>query len=75
MAVHVIPLNDLKEHTTDAECACSPLVEWIDPETNLPWANGSCKVVHNAFDKREVVEERIHRSMIPGVTQWTVVET
>lgn len=59
-AYHVFPTNDLQGHRTDdAEglCECQPEVQWIDPETELPWAIGEGPViVHNAFDLREMFE-------------------
>lgn len=41
---HVIPLNDLYEHTWDISCQCSPEVDGF-------------VVIHNAFDNREYIEE------------------
>jgi len=47
--VHVYPLNDLQEHITDGlDCPCDPTVE-IEGTGYL--------VVHNAWDKREIVEQ------------------
>lgn len=40
---HVIPLNDLQEHTESVECACGP------------WMDGSA-IVHNSYDGREFRE-------------------
>lgn len=47
MTQHVIPLNDLKEHTEETTCHCNPKI--INQ-------GGSMIVVHNAFDKREITE-------------------
>lgn len=70
-AVHVTPLNDEREHTEDAECWCDPLVEYLDPETNLPWAGGDCRIIHFSADCRELAEGD-GRAMAPG-KQWAVL--
>lgn len=41
--VHVIPLNDYREHEETTECWCNP-------------AHDDGVVVHNALDGRELVE-------------------
>jgi hypothetical protein len=45
--LHVIPLNDIKEHSEDSTCECYPsvIVE-----------NGEMILVHNSFDGRECNE-------------------
>ena len=54
--IHVYPLNDQGEHEISGTmCPCNPRVLWNDPETGEAFAQGI--VVHNAFDRREVVEE------------------
>lgn len=73
MSVHVIPLNDERQHIQSAECWCDGLVEWLDPETQLPWANGSYRMIHNSADCGEVVEKITDESMAPD-KQWEVVE-
>lgn len=45
--IHVLPVNDLKEHTEDTTCECGPTVIQED---------GELIVVHNAFDGREGLE-------------------
>lgn len=52
MATHVIPLNDLKEHTENTTCECCPSVEF---------ENGEMIVIHNSFDGRELTEDHTHR--------------
>jgi hypothetical protein len=53
--IHVYPLNDTDEHTTDGEdghigkCKCAPRVEW-EGFTRI--------VVHNSFDGRELLEQK-----------------
>lgn len=71
MSVHVIPLNDEKPHEYTTSCPCNPTVDWLDPETNLPWTNGSYRVIHNAFDCREIVERAIGESLNPA-NRWAV---
>jgi hypothetical protein len=46
--VHVVPLNDKKEHTLLTDCSCGPR---IDVE------GAKLIIVHNAWDWREIVEE------------------
>jgi len=48
-AIHVIPINDLKEHTESDQCECQPHVIYV--------GNGGKVVVHNTYDKREFFEE------------------
>ena len=46
--IHVMPTNDLQEHTMSANCHCKPNVEVV----------GAVLIyTHNAFDHREFVEE------------------
>ena len=42
--VHVVPLNDILEHSNDSDC-------WCDPEVNIVGAD--LVIVHNSFDGRE----------------------
>ncbi len=51
---HVYPVDDWYEHQIDEdyECPCDPTVEWIDPQTELPYEDGPL-VIHNAFDGRQ----------------------
>jgi hypothetical protein len=46
-AVHVVPINDLREHTPRPDCWCNPTEdnEWPDV-----W-------VHHSMDKREAYEQ------------------
>lgn len=45
--LHVIPLNDLKEHDCDSTCECQP---YILEE------GGELICVHNSYDGRECLE-------------------
>lgn len=44
--VHVIPVDDLREHITSVDCFCKPITD--DEDENV--------IVHNAMDKREEYE-------------------
>lgn len=47
MAIHILPINDLKEHEESSTCECSPTLE-IE--------NGEMIFIHNSYDGRELVE-------------------
>lgn len=72
MSVHCVPLNDEKEHILSPDCWCDGLVEWLDPDTGLPWAAGGYRMIHNAADCRELAEGD-ERAMTPD-KQWLVEE-
>jgi hypothetical protein len=45
--LHILPINDIDEHEELSTCKCNPkLIE----------KNGELILVHNSFDKREVIE-------------------
>ncbi len=44
MAIHVLPINDIEEHTEETTCKCIPSVEF---------ENGEMIIKHNSFDKIE----------------------
>lgn len=46
---HIIPSNDIQEHTESVNCHCSPACREID--------GGGFLITHNSFDGREVREE------------------
>lgn len=48
MAIHILPINDLKEHEESSTCECNP---------KLMVENGEMIFVHNSFDGREEIEE------------------
>lgn len=48
MDVHVIPIDDIKEHTFDANCPCGPDAEII---------GAGIKYLHHSWDLRELFEE------------------
>lgn len=45
LLIHVVPTNDLREHSTDGECWCHPEVD------------DDLVVIHNSMDERETYEE------------------
>lgn len=48
MIWHILPLNDLEEHLEKSTCKCTPNVELLE--------DGDLLVIHNSFDKREIIE-------------------
>lgn len=47
--VHVMPVNDMREHVESGDCWCQPSIE--------RFSNGNALIVHNAMDGRELVEQ------------------
>jgi len=45
---HILPVNDLKEHTENTTCECEP---------KIIIGNGEMIVIHNSFDHREIIED------------------
>lgn len=50
MALHIIPINDLKEHTQESTCLCAPSVEVV---------NGEMIFTHHSYDRREHIEQML----------------
>lgn len=48
---HVLPINDIKPHTEDSTCECIPEIIVVEE-------SGEMICVHNAFDMREIGEEK-----------------
>ena len=48
IAIHVLPINDINEHTEDSTCECNPTVTI---------QHGEMIICHNSYDCREVIEE------------------
>jgi hypothetical protein len=48
--VHVVPINDLREHSIDARfpCECLPEEQFVE--------GGGVVIVHNSWDGREITE-------------------
>jgi hypothetical protein len=59
----ILPINDLKEHEADG-CHCGPRVEMCD--------NGDMMIIHNAYDKRELVEELLNETDIDKLNKWKI---
>lgn len=53
--IHVLPINDEREHEETTMCWCGPHVEWSDHETDEAYSEGL--VIHNSADGRELVEQ------------------
>lgn len=49
MTVHVLPVNDLKEHAETDDCECHPSVQYV--------GEGGKVVTHHSYDHREWWEE------------------
>jgi hypothetical protein len=49
MATHIFPRNEARSHKfeSDGTCNCDPLIEYIDPETGLPYVDAPL-VVHQS---------------------------
>lgn len=45
--VHVLPVNDLREHVEEIDCWCRPRQDVDEPAV----------IVHNSMDRREEYEE------------------
>ncbi len=50
MTLHILPINDLKEHEESSTCDCTP---------ELIIENGEMILVHNAYDNREITQRNI----------------
>lgn len=37
--IHVVPLNDERQHEPTSDCWCEPTLDFVDPETGQPWAS------------------------------------
>lgn len=74
MTVHCIPRNDERAHTREGTvCWCDPHVTWIDPDTDLPWVNPGCRVLHRAADCREA-SEHITGECVEDDKDWEIIE-
>jgi hypothetical protein len=54
MTYHLIPMNDLKEHSLSPECFCQPVLSSTEPFTCYD---------HNAVDGREATERRTGKAI------------
>lgn len=48
MTTNIVPSDDLLPHEMSEHCQCKPIKEICD--------DGSVIIIHNSFDKRELVE-------------------
>jgi len=48
MIWHILPINDLEEHKELSTCKCKPKAEVLE--------DGDMLIIHNSFDKREIIE-------------------
>lgn len=48
-SVHVVPSNDLIAHLMGPKCICGPVLDEDNSNVKPVW-------VHNAFDRRELLE-------------------
>lgn len=48
MIWHILPINDLEEHTEKSTCKCNPKMEVLE--------DGDLMLIHNSYDKRETIE-------------------
>lgn len=46
--IHILPVNDKKEHDMSANCPCKPRIEVV---------GAVLIIIHNAYDHREVIEQ------------------
>ena len=51
--IHILPIDDLKEHTEGVDCQCNPEVRYADGDGVLP--EPIC--IHNSWDGREFIEQ------------------
>lgn len=51
MILHIMPINDIKEHIDSSTCSCCPSAELQE--------NGDIIMLHNSWDGREYVEQLI----------------
>lgn len=51
MIWHLLPVKDTEEHLEESTCKCEPKIEVQD--------NGDLLVIHNSFDRRELIEEAL----------------
>lgn len=63
MSVHVVPLNDEREHLLTFACWCEPRVECVRGKAPI--------VVHNAGDGREA-QERVTGEISADGKDWLV---
>jgi len=73
--ISCVPVNDERQHEITVTCWCEPRVEWLDPDTGLPWASGKGPmVVHRSADCREVCEDLTGGEPLSEDKKWQLIE-
>lgn len=50
--IHILPVNDLVDHDSDAECVCGPTAEPVERDDGtIGWLH-----IHHSLDGRELTE-------------------
>lgn len=58
--IHVIPIDDLKEHEESSSCNCTPTMIEV---------NGEFLFSHNSYDGRELIEQGFEKGLrLHGIT-------
>lgn len=52
----ILPINDTQEHEESSTCKCNPKASIMD--------GGDILITHNAYDKRELLEELLEETKI-----------
>ena len=71
MSIHVVPINDTKDHELEMECECKPIVEWGGE--GGPYPSGPV-VTHNSYSRREFIERMLGGDSA-GLDGWVVIST
>lgn len=61
MSLHVMPRNDIKNHTQESTCSCQP---------TLKQHSGEMVFVHNSFDCREALEKALDTADSDVSMEW-----
>lgn len=64
MIWHILPINDLKEHSEESTCECNPIIKQM--------LNGDLMCVHNAYDGRETAEQLLEETDREKQNNWIV---
>lgn len=66
--IHVIPIDDLREHSMSIDCWCYPVEgDTVQSKHTGEWGR---TIIHNAQDCREKWERQGLKGMAPG---WDIV--
>ena len=51
MPLHVCPQTDIRPHVLDGtDCPCDPDVEYLNPETGVPYSGNGPTITHHCFE-------------------------